>query len=71
MQAAFEHSKNVRQALRQKVVTATEDFRSKPRFYVIQSGNSWTVVSESDNRVYGRKRKGLGRRLQLRAVQLS
>ncbi|MDM9594687.1 hypothetical protein [Pseudomonas guariconensis] len=54
MQAAIKQSQGVREALRQEVITATEAFRSKSRFFVTQSGAGWAVVSASDNRVYGR-----------------
>lgn len=54
MQAAIEQSKSTREALRQEVITATEAFRSKSRFFVTQAGAGWVVVSAADNRVYGR-----------------
>ncbi|MCT8164980.1 MULTISPECIES: hypothetical protein [unclassified Pseudomonas] len=54
MQAAIEQSKSAREALRQQVITATEEFRSKSRFYVTQDGAGWVVVSAADDRVYGR-----------------
>lgn len=54
MQAAIEQSKSAREALRQQVITATEAFRSKSRFYVTQDGAGWVVVSAADDRVYGR-----------------
>ncbi|RRW52986.1 hypothetical protein EGJ51_23755 [Pseudomonas fulva] len=54
MQAAIQNKQGQLQALRQEVITATEAFRSKSRFYVTQSGNGWAVVSASNNRVYGR-----------------
>lgn len=54
MQAAIKDSQGQLDVLRQEVITATEAFRSKSRFFVTQSGNGWAVVSASDNRVYGR-----------------
>lgn len=54
MQAAIQDSQDQLDALRQEVITATEAFRSKSRFFVTQSGNGWAVVSASNNRVYGR-----------------
>jgi hypothetical protein len=54
MQAAIQQSQDKLEALRQEVITATEAFRSKSRFFVTQSGNGWAVVSASNNRVYGR-----------------
>lgn len=54
MQAAIKQSQDGLETLRQEVITATEAFRSKSRFYVTQRGTGWVVVSSSDNRVYGR-----------------
>lgn len=54
MQAAIQESQGKLDVLRQEVITATEAFRSKSRFFVTQSGNGWAVVSASNNRVYGR-----------------
>lgn len=54
MQAAIQNKQGQLEALRQEVITAPEVFRSKSRFFVTQSGNGWTVVSSSNNRVYGR-----------------
>ncbi|MBF8802251.1 hypothetical protein [Pseudomonas asiatica] len=54
MQAAIQQSQAKLAALRQEVITATEAFQSKSRFFVTQSGNGWAVVSASNNRVYGR-----------------
>ncbi|WP_313317802.1 hypothetical protein [Pseudomonas sp.] len=54
MHAAIQQSQVKLEALRQEVITATEAFRSKSRFFVTQSGNGWAVVSASNNRVYGR-----------------
>ena len=54
MQAAIQESQGKLEVLRQEVITATEAFRSKSRFYVTQSGNGWAIVSASNNRVYGR-----------------
>lgn len=54
MQAAIQQSQVKLAALRQEVITATEAFQSKSRFFVTQSGNGWAVVSASNNRVYGR-----------------
>ncbi|MBF8773918.1 hypothetical protein [Pseudomonas fulva] len=54
MQAAIQNKQGQLEALRQEVITATEAFRSKSRFFVTQSGNGWAVVSSSNNRVYGR-----------------
>ncbi|WP_301178460.1 hypothetical protein [Pseudomonas putida] len=44
MQAAIKDSQGQLDVLRQEVITATEEFRSKSRFYVTQSGNGWAVV---------------------------
>lgn len=54
MQAAIQQSQVKLAVLRQEVITATEAFQSKSRFFVTQSGNGWAVVSASNNRVYGR-----------------
>lgn len=54
MQAAIQQSQDKLEALRQEVITATEAFQSKSRFFVTQGGSGWVVVSSSDNRVYGR-----------------
>lgn len=54
MQAAIQQSQVKLAALRQEVITATEAFHSKSRFFVTQSGNGWAIVSASNNRVYGR-----------------
>ncbi|PTU49280.1 hypothetical protein DBB42_26305 [Pseudomonas plecoglossicida] len=54
MQAAIQKSQGELSSLRQEVITATEAFRSKSRFFVTPSGNGWAVVSSSNNRVYGR-----------------
>jgi len=54
MQVAIQQSQVKLAALRQEVITATEAFQSKSRFFVTQSGNGWAVVSASNNRVYGR-----------------
>ncbi|MBF8703974.1 hypothetical protein [Pseudomonas putida] len=54
MQEVIKNSQGQLDALRQEVITGTEAFREKPRFFVTQSGNGWAVVSTSNNRVYGR-----------------
>lgn len=54
MQAAIQNKQGQLEALRQEVITATEAFRSKSRFFVTQSGKGWAVVSSANNRVYGR-----------------
>ncbi|AYN12351.1 hypothetical protein [Pseudomonas putida] len=54
MQAAIQQSQVELATLRQEVITATEAFRAKSRFFVTPSGNGWAVVSASNNRVYGR-----------------
>lgn len=54
MQAAIQQSQDKLEALRQEVITATEAFQSKSRFFVTKSGGGWVVVSSSNNRVYGR-----------------
>lgn len=54
MQVAIRESQDQLEALRQEVITATEAFRSKSRFFVTQEGAGWVVVSAADNRVYGR-----------------
>jgi len=54
MQATIQQSQVKLEALRQEVITATEAFRSKSRFFVTQSGNVWAVVSASKIRLYGR-----------------
>lgn len=54
MQVAIQQSQGELETLRQEVITATEAFRSKSRFFVTQSGNGWAIVSASNNRVYGR-----------------
>ncbi|MCE1054991.1 hypothetical protein [Pseudomonas alloputida] len=53
MQEAIKDSKGQLDALRQEVITGTEAFREKSRFFVTQSGNGWAVVSARNNRVYG------------------
>ncbi|WP_085696309.1 hypothetical protein [Pseudomonas sp. B26(2017)] len=43
-----------RQYLREKVVLATEEFRSKSRFFVQPSpGGGWSVISADHNRLIG------------------
>ncbi len=54
MQVAIKQRQGELETLRQEVITATEAFRSKSRFFVTQSGNGWAIVSASNNRVYGR-----------------
>ncbi|WP_176506395.1 hypothetical protein [Pseudomonas urethralis] len=46
-----------RQSLRQQVILATEEFRSKSRFQVLASpGGGWSVVSADHNRLVGQNK---------------